>query len=44
MRQRSLMPVTDEVVRNHLEGFIIMGIYPIREDETCHFLAMDFDK
>lgn len=43
------LPVTDEVVRWHLSGRdgagrdFVMGIYPMLRDETCHFLAVDFD-
>jgi hypothetical protein len=42
--QRSFEPVTDDVIKNHLTGFIVMGVYPLLADETCHFLAIDFDK
>jgi len=42
--QRSFEPVTDDVIRNHLTGSIVMGVYPLLTDETCHFLAIDFDK
>jgi hypothetical protein len=47
---RAFRPVTDEVVRCHLSGRdnagqdFIAGVYPMLADETCHFLAMDFDK
>ena len=34
----------DHVIENHLRGSIIVGIYPMLPDETCHFLAMDFDE
>ena len=40
---------TDEVVRQHLSGRddkgreFIMGVYPMLLDETCYFLAVDFD-
>jgi hypothetical protein len=27
-----------------LRGNLVAGIYPLRQDETCHFLAIDFDK
>jgi len=37
-------PVTDEVVQDHLEGRHTIGTYPLLPDETCHFLAADFDK
>jgi hypothetical protein len=42
--QRSFEPVTDDVIKNHLTGFIVMGVYPLLANETCHFLAVDFDK
>jgi superfamily II DNA or RNA helicase/very-short-patch-repair endonuclease len=46
---RLLPPVTDEVVRWHLSGRdpsgapFVMGVYPMLLDETCFFLAVDFD-
>jgi len=36
--------LTDDVVRQHLEGKQTIGIYPLLLDETCWFLAVDFDK
>jgi superfamily II DNA or RNA helicase len=36
--------VDDRVVLDHLRGRHVMGIYPLLEDETCWFLAIDFDK
>jgi hypothetical protein len=41
---RQFLPVTDEVIHDHLSGEHTIGVYPIREDETCRFLATDFDK
>jgi len=44
------LAVTDEVVRWHLSGKdtlgrdFVMGVYPMLRDETCHFLAVDFDR
>ena len=38
------IPVTDEIIQDHLEGRHTIGIYPLLPDETCHFLAADFDK
>ena len=38
------MPVTDEIIRDHLIGKHIIGVYPLLLDETCWFLAIDFDK
>jgi len=37
-------PVTDNVIFDHLSGKHTVGIYPILQDETCSFLAIDFDK
>lgn len=36
-------PVDRDVIKEHLFGHEIVGIYPILEDETCYFLAFDFD-
>jgi len=41
---RDLRPVTDEVIRGHLLGKHTIGVYPLLPDETCWFLAVDFDK
>ncbi len=41
---RLLMAVSDEVIFNHLAGKQTIGIYPLLEDDSCHFLAVDFDE
>ncbi len=41
---REFIPVTEEIVRRHLEGEITAGVYPLLQDETCNFIAIDFDK
>jgi superfamily II DNA or RNA helicase len=41
---RKFLPLTDTVVENHLLGKETIGIYPLLLDETCWFLAVDFDK
>jgi superfamily II DNA or RNA helicase len=41
---RDLILVTDEIIRDHLIGKHIIGVYPLLLDETCWFLAIDFDK
>ena len=38
------IPLTDEIIQNHLDGRHTVGIYPLLQDETCYFLAVDFDK
>ncbi len=34
----------EDVIENHLRGNIVVGVYPMLKDETCHFLAVDFDE
>ncbi len=41
---REFIPLTDETIRNHLEGLQTIGIYPLLPEGRCHFLAIDFDK
>ena len=41
---QAFLPVTADVIQNHLPGHHIIGIYPMLQDETCWFLAADFDK
>ncbi len=42
--QRLLIPLTDSVIYDHLAGEHTVGVYPLLPDDTCHFLAADFDK
>jgi hypothetical protein len=41
---QAFIAVDDRVVLDHLQGRHIIGVYPMLEDETCWFLAADFDK
>jgi hypothetical protein len=51
---QAFVPVSDEAVRSHLKGRdvanprkiepFVAGVYPLMTDETCWFLAADFDK
>jgi len=47
---RRFLPVNDEAIRWHLSGQddtgreFVIGAYPMLLDETCFFLAVDFDK
>jgi len=41
---RELAPLTDQVIQNHLEGKFTAGVYPLTPDDSCYFLAIDFDK
>ena len=51
--RREFVPVSDDVIRCHLTGQapetwrrenFVAGVYPLLEDETCWFVAADFDK
>ena len=42
--QRLLLPVTDQVLFDHLSGNHTVGVYPLLTDDTCFFLAIDFDE
>lgn len=47
---RAFLPLTDAVITAHLMGVdgdgkeAIIGLYPLLPDDSCHFLALDFDK
>ncbi len=43
-KTRKFLPLTDAVIGNHLLGKETVGVYPLLPDETCWFLAADFDK
>ena len=49
-QHRRFLPVNDEVIRWHLSGEdahrepFVAGVYPLLLDESCYFLAVDFDK
>ena len=43
-RNKSYSQLNEAVIGAHLTGSKIIGIYPMNPDETCYFLAMDFDK
>ena len=36
--------LNESVIEMHLRGLTVIGVYPMHPDETCHFLAIDFDK
>ncbi len=42
-KNKDYLGLTSQIVENHLRGRIIAGIYPLLSDETCWFLAIDFD-
>jgi hypothetical protein len=47
---RRFLAVTDDIIRWHLSGRddsgrpFVAGVYPMLQDESCFFLAIDFDK
>ncbi|MGF7136418.1 superfamily II DNA or RNA helicase [Paraburkholderia sp. EB58] len=40
---RLLIPLSNQVIYDHLAGRHTVGVYPLMADDTCHFLAVDFD-
>jgi superfamily II DNA or RNA helicase len=43
-KPKEYFPLTDQVIHDHLTGKLTAGVYPLLTDETCWFLAADFDK
>ena len=52
-RNRKYSPLSDEVIHSHLLGIdkkagtaqdFTIGVYPLLKNDTCWFLAVDFDK
>lgn len=41
---RAFLPVTDRVIYDHLSGRHTVGVYPLLREDTCWFLAVDFDE
>ncbi len=41
---RQFIPLSDAIIYDHLVGKRTIGIYPLLTDDTCHFLAVDFDE
>ena len=41
---KEYFPLTDQVIHDHLTGKLTAGVYSLLTDETCWFLAADFDK
>lgn len=41
---RQMKPLSDQVIYEHLAGKRTVGVYPMLTDDTCHFLAADFDE
>lgn len=48
-KNRAFAPLDDGAVYGHLQGkephsTDVIGVYPMTEDDCCHFLALDFDE
>ena len=43
-KPRDYFPLTTQIIHDHLMGKLTAGVYPLLADETCWFLAADFDK
>ncbi|MFC3337107.1 DEAD/DEAH box helicase family protein [Paracandidimonas soli] len=43
-QQRQLLPLTDQVLFDHLAGRHTIGLYPLLSGDDCHLLAVDFDE
>jgi superfamily II DNA or RNA helicase len=41
---QNYIPMSDQVIRDHLQGKHVIGAYSLLPDDTCWFLAADFDK
>ena len=41
---QAFVSVSDQTIIDHLQGRHVAGVYPLLRDETCWFLAVDFDK
>jgi hypothetical protein len=42
-KNKDYLELTNQVIEDHLRGKTVAGIYPLLPDETCWFLAIDFD-
>lgn len=42
---KNYLPIDEELIDNHLRGRnnTVVGLYPLLMNETCYFLAIDFD-
>jgi hypothetical protein len=40
---RAFVPVSDQVILDHLQGKLVAGVYPIVDGDQCCFVAADFD-
>jgi hypothetical protein len=40
---KKLLPLSKDIIKKHLLGQHVVGIYPILPDNTSYFIAADFD-
>jgi len=40
---RLLIPLSDQIIYDHLAGRHTIGVYPLLANDICYFLAVDFD-
>jgi len=43
-KAKRYLALTDQVIHDHLTGEKVIGCYPLLKDNSCWFLACDFDK
>ncbi|MEK6563495.1 MAG: DEAD/DEAH box helicase family protein [Candidatus Omnitrophota bacterium] len=41
---QQFLPFDEVAIRQHLDGRQVIGVYPMLKNESCYFLAIDFDK
>jgi hypothetical protein len=41
---REFTQLNDQIIYRHLAGQQVVGLYPLLHDNTCYFLAIDFNK
>ncbi|MDM8551682.1 DUF413 domain-containing protein, partial [Desulfobacterales bacterium HSG2] len=42
-KKKEHIPLSDSLVYDHFTGKHVLGVYPLLTDNTCHFVAADFD-
>lgn len=42
-KNKKYAPLNENAIDRHLRGIEVLGIYPMIKDETCYFVAIDFD-
>ncbi|MCH8135566.1 MAG: DEAD/DEAH box helicase family protein, partial [Proteobacteria bacterium] len=41
---KAYIPLESKTIYDHLSGKLTVGLYPLTLDDSCYFLAVDFDK